>query len=101
MSQSSYKTLSSKDVSISAQASYSGIVKVKGSFEMDTKQKEAASSFNSQVETTTITVGAAPPSNGDALTWASTVKDSPVPTQYKLITIDELVHRQTHEPCQV
>ncbi|CAC5398012.1 unnamed protein product [Mytilus coruscus] len=35
-------------------------------------------------------VGAPPPINGDPMTWASTVKESPVPMEYKLQNIENL-----------
>ena len=45
-----------------------------GSFKMDQDEREAASEFSKSVETDTITVGAPPPADGDAMKWASTVK---------------------------
>ena len=57
---------------------------------MDSEQRSAASNFQKSVETSTITVGAAPPSNGDAMTWASTVQANPVPITYSLSAIHSL-----------
>ena len=34
-----------------------------------------------------MSIGATPPANGDALTWASTVKDSPLPFQKTVTSI--------------
>ena len=84
------ETASSSEFSIGVQASYSGAFSVGGGFNMDSSQRQAAMDFQKSVETTTITVGAPPPANGDAMTWASTVKDSPVPVKYKLKSIEHL-----------
>ena len=85
-----YEKLKDKGVSVKAQASYSGIVSVGGGFSLDSEQRSAASTFQKSVETSTITVGAAPPSNGDAMTWASSVKENPVPTKYSLSSVYDL-----------
>ncbi|XP_045197727.2 uncharacterized protein LOC123552271 [Mercenaria mercenaria] len=90
MSSKKYETQSEQGVNVAVQASYSGLFSVGGGFSMDSSQKEAASDFSKSVETKTITVGAAPPANGDAMTWASTVKNSPVPSKYKLSSMEEL-----------
>ena len=90
MTSTAYKTEKEKGVNVAVSASYSGLFSVGGGFNMDSKQREAASDFRKKVETRTITIGAAPPSNGDALTWASTVKESPVPISYDLASIEEL-----------
>ena len=57
---------------------------------MDSEQRSAASNFQKSVETNTVAVGAAPPSNGDALTWASSVQDNPIPIKYSLSAIYDL-----------
>lgn len=57
---------------------------------MDPSQKEAASQFSKSVVTETITVGAPPPEEWKASTWASTVKDNPVPMEYNLESIENL-----------
>ncbi|KAJ7315271.1 hypothetical protein OS493_038797 [Desmophyllum pertusum] len=54
------------------------------------KQRDAASTFMKNVQTTTITVGSAPPSNVDAMTWAASVQSNPVPTRYSLMGIENL-----------
>ena len=90
MSSSSYKSEQEKGVNVAVSASYSGLFSVGASFGLDTDQKQAASDFRKKVETKTITIGAAPPANGDALTWASTVKESPVPVSYVLASIEDL-----------
>lgn len=90
MTSQSYQTAITRKISVSAQASYSGLVSVSGGFSLDKSQREAASKFSQEVETTTITVGAPPPSNGDAIFWASAVKENPVPTSYKIEPIANL-----------
>ena len=57
---------------------------------MDKEQRSVASNFQKSVQTSTITVGAAQPSNGDALTWASSVQENPVPIKYSLSAIHNL-----------
>ena len=90
ISQTKYEELRSKKVSVEAQASYSGAFSVGGGFSMDKEQRSAASNFQKSVQTSTMTVGAAPPSNGDALTWASSVQENPVPITYSLSAIHNL-----------
>ena len=90
MSKSNFQKESSNSISVSAQASYSGLLSLSGGFGMSKSQSEKAQNFQQQVETSTISVGAPPPANGDTMTWASTVKDTPVPVKYKLASIEEL-----------
>ena len=90
MTSNSYKTASSREINVSAQASYSGLISVSGGFTLDQSERKAASEFNKEVERTTITVGAAPPKNGEATYWASTVKENPVPTSYEIEPISSL-----------
>lgn len=90
MSVESYQSEKEKDFNVEAAASYSGLVSVGADFKMDSSQKEAASQFSKSVETETITVGAPPPEDGKASTWASTVKDNPVPMEYNLESIENL-----------
>lgn len=90
VSQTKYEELREKKISVEAQASYSGLFSVGGGFSMDSEQRNFASNFQKSVETSTITVGAAPPSNGDALTWASSVQENPVPITYSLSAIYNL-----------
>uniref|UniRef100_A0A7M5XDS4 MACPF domain-containing protein n=2 Tax=Clytia hemisphaerica TaxID=252671 RepID=A0A7M5XDS4_9CNID len=90
MKQESTKTESETGYSLSAQASYSGAFSLSGGFSMSSSQRKAAEDFQSKVETTTVSIGAPPPADGNTMTWASTVKDTPVPVKYKLREIDEL-----------
>ncbi|XP_045214069.2 uncharacterized protein LOC123564498 [Mercenaria mercenaria] len=101
MSSKKYETQSEKGVNVAAEASYSGLFSVGGGFSMDSSQKQAASDFSKSVETKTITVGAAPPANGDAMTWASTVKNSPVPSKYRLSSIEELFTEKYINPTKL
>ena len=90
MKSTDYKTMSSQKFGVTARASYSGLFSAGGGFSLDSEQQAAASEFNKKVETSTVTVGSAPPSNGDAMTWASVVKESLVPIKYKLRPIADL-----------
>ena len=87
---SKYEKMKSSELSVEAKASYSGLFSVGGGFGLSKKQQEAASEFQENSVTTTISIGAPPPYNGDAMTWASTVKDTPVPVDYQLKPIHEL-----------
>lgn len=86
--------MESSGVNVAVSASYSGSVSVGGGFNMDSKSRKQASDFSQKAETRIITVGAAPPSNGDATTWASTVQQNPVPTEYDLDEIENLFSEQ-------
>ncbi|XP_053408751.1 perivitellin-2 67 kDa subunit-like [Mercenaria mercenaria] len=90
MSAQDYQTKTESGVNVAAEASYSGLFSIGGGFSLDSSQKQSASEFSKSVQTKTITIGAAPPANGDAMTWASEVKTSPVPTSYKLASIESL-----------
>ena len=54
------------------------------------KNKAKLHQISKNVETTTFTLGSTPPSNGDAMTWASSVQQNPVPMLYSLSQIDTL-----------
>ena len=90
LSQKTYESLSKSKISVQAQASYSGLFSIGGGFSFDKEQSEAASNFSKSVETITYTVGSTPPSNGDAMTWAASVDQNPVPMLYSLSPIDVL-----------
>lgn len=94
VSQSAYEKLKKSKISVEAQASYSGIFSIGVGFSFDKEQSEAASNFSKNVETTTFTLGSTPPSNGDAMTWASSVQQNPVPMLYSLSQIDTLFTEQ-------
>ncbi|KAK7500479.1 hypothetical protein BaRGS_00008386 [Batillaria attramentaria] len=90
MSRSNYETMSSSGFDVSVAASYSGLFSVSGEASYSEEQKQAAADFNSKVTTKTITIGSPPPENGDALTWASSVMQNPLPVRYDLTSIEEL-----------
>ena len=96
LSKSAFKKESedSTSMSISAKASFASVFSLGGGFGMSNEQRSAAMKFQQQTETSTISVGAPPPANGDTLTWASTVKDTPVPVQYSLVSIEELFNER-------
>ncbi|XP_068712638.1 uncharacterized protein [Montipora foliosa] len=88
--QKTYETLQKSEITVEAQASYSGLFSIGGGFSLEKEQSDAASNFSKCVETTTYTVGSTPPSNGDALTWAASVSQNPVPVLYSLSPIHVL-----------
>lgn len=90
VTQGALTTLKKSSFSVEAQASYSGLFSIGGGFSMNSDQRNAASNFLKNVQTTTITVGSSPPSNGDAMTWAASVQSNPVPTKYTLTGIENL-----------
>ncbi|XP_052074527.1 uncharacterized protein LOC127712245 [Mytilus californianus] len=90
MSSKSYQSEKENGFNVEVAASYSGLFSAGADFNMDSSQKAAASRFSELVETKTITVGASPPEDGKASTWASTVKDNPVPIEYSLESIENL-----------
>lgn len=85
-----YQRQESSGVDVAVSASYSGIFSVGGGFSLDSSQQSAVSNFMSSVTSETKSIGAAPPANGDSLTWASTVKNNPIPSTYKLSSIENL-----------
>jgi hypothetical protein len=95
MSAKEFQNQTEKGVNVAADASYSGLVNIDGGFNLDNSQRQSAAEFSKYVETKTITIGAAPPSNGGALTWASVFKTSPVPTSFKLAPIESLPYSRT------
>ena len=90
MSQTKYSWLRSQKISVEVQASYPGTFSIGGGFSMDSEQRSAFHNIQKSVGIRTITVGAAPPSNGDAMTWASSVQENPVPIKYTLTSIHNL-----------
>ena len=96
MSSTTFSERSNEKFSVEVQAGYSGAFSVGGGFSLDSEQQRAASNFAKSVETTTVTVGSAPPSNGDAMTWASVSKENPVPIKYSLRPIADLFTAKFH-----
>lgn len=95
---SAYESLKSSSLSVEAQASYSGLASVSGGSGMTTAQENAVKKFQENSLSTTKTVGAPPPADGKALTWASEVKTSPLPVKYKLAPISDILfdRRNSH-----
>ena len=79
LTKDSLQQMNSKSMSVETRASYSGLFSIGASFGFSSAQSEAVSEFNEKVETETITVGSAPPKNGDAMEWAAEAKETPVP----------------------
>ncbi|PFX24148.1 hypothetical protein AWC38_SpisGene11292 [Stylophora pistillata] len=88
--QAALTTPRKESISVKVQASYSGLFNIGGGFSMDSNQRNAASKFIKNIQTTTITVGSSLPSNGDVMTWAASVQSNPVPTKYTLTGIENL-----------
>ena len=61
MTTESFKTASSREISVSVRASYSGMFSFSGGFSIDKRQRDAASQFAQDVKTTTVSVGSPPP----------------------------------------
>lgn len=101
MSSSKFRSERESGVNVAIEASYSGLFSAGGGFNMDSSQQSAAEQFSKSVETQVITVGAPPPANSDAMTWASNVKDSPVPMKYTLKPIVNLFSRNYMEALNV
>ena len=78
-------------VNVEAAASYTGkFFSMSGSMTLDTSQHQSASHFQQETTQKTISVGSAPPADGDAMKWASSVLENPVPVSYDLKLIDKL-----------
>ena len=94
MTNSDFSSLSEKSFSVSISASYDGVARVAGKASLSADEKKQAQEFRSKTQTKTISVGAPPPANGSTDDWASTVKDSPVPTKFKMGEIEELFSKK-------
>ena len=91
MTSSSLETMSESGMDVEASASYSGVMfGMGGSASMSTSQRESASEFQQNVTQKTVSVGSAPPADGDAMAWANSVSENPVPVSYDLATIESL-----------
>ena len=56
-----YESMQSSDLSVEAKASYSGLFHVSGGAGLSTSQQKAASEFNENSVSSTISIGAPPP----------------------------------------
>ena len=90
MKKSDYSSMKSKNVNVAVSGSYSGIVRVSGKASLNSDEQKQANNFRKKTETKTISVGAPPPADGNTATWASEVKETPVPTKYKMGSIEDL-----------
>ena len=90
MKKSDYNSMKSKNVNVALSGSYSGIVRVSGKASLNVDEQKQANNFRQKTETKTISVGAPPPADGKTETWASEVKETPVPTKYKMASIEDL-----------
>nr|KAG5687468.1 hypothetical protein BaRGS_030473 [Batillaria attramentaria] len=90
MNSRDYKLETERGVNVAVSASYSGAFSVGAELNMDASFKASAANFQKKVTWKTITIGAPPSPSGNALEWASTVKESPVPVSYDLASIEEL-----------
>ena len=80
MSKTTREAMKSSGASVEAQLGYSGFgVSVSGGFGYSQSNSETTKRFKQSVKTETITVGSPPPKDGDAMSWASSVKQTPVP----------------------
>lgn len=89
---SAYKKMKSSGLNIQAAASYSydGLVSsgsVSAKSEMDKKKKDKETFEQSRSSTEILSVGALPPSDGNAKSWSSSAAENPVPIKYKLAAI--------------
>lgn len=90
MTSRDYARLIGTGVDINLAASYYGKFSLSGNLGVSTSQQKTVQTFSETVKTTMIPVGATPPADGNVLAWASEVKDNPVPTAYKLTSIENL-----------
>ena len=107
MTKSAHDEMSEKDINVEESASSYGASRFGHGSYMSDSQKSHQTEFSSQVywslyhpnsvlqvEVKTMSIGATPPSDGDALAWASEVKQSPLPFEKRLTTITNLFSPQ-------
>ena len=88
LSKWSYNQLKRSNVNIKTEASSFGYMEATGNFERGYFE---TLNFSKVIEEAkTITIGASPPPDGDADTWAYYVRKSPLPISYKLTPIDDI-----------
>ena len=90
MSKNSFQRENSDGISVTAKASYSSLYSLSAGLGLSKSQIAKAKQFQNQAESSVISVGAPPPTNGKTMEWASKVKDTPVPVKYTLASIEEL-----------
>ncbi|XP_045208114.2 uncharacterized protein LOC123559990 [Mercenaria mercenaria] len=90
MSYKFYESLRERGVDVDLMASYTGKKSLSGNLSVSYEQRKLAAEISDNVKTKIIPVGASPPEDGNALTWASQVQTNPIPTEYKLSSIENL-----------
>ncbi len=90
LSQTAWSTMNVQGITVSAAASYSAMASV-GVKAMTSSQKEQAATFDSMKSNVKqITIGSAPPADGNILTWANNCYGNPMPISYTLESIASL-----------
>jgi len=90
ISSSAWTKMTSEGITVSAAASYSALVKV-GVKTMTNDQKEQASTFDSsKTDWKIISIGSAPPVDGNVVSWAQNCYNNPMPITYSLDSIVNL-----------
>ena len=82
--------LSSFGVSLKARASLGAFASFSTKTKLSGGKEKAVNQFRELAETSTVSIGAPPAANGDTLTWASKVKENPVPTKFEMVGIENL-----------
>ena len=90
LSQTAWSTMNVQGITVSAAASYSAMASV-GVKAMTSSQKTQAATFDSMKSNVKqITIGSAPPTDGNILTWANNCYGNPMPISYTLDSIANL-----------
>ena len=87
MSIEDYSTFKSTSAKVGVNAGGYG---VSGSASVGAESNKSSSGSSSESYTKVFSIGAAPPANGDTLTWASSAISEPMPISYKLRPISEI-----------
>lgn len=87
MSAEDYTTFKSTSAKVSIGGGYGGL---SASASAGTDSSSSNSGSNSSGSTKVFSIGAAPPANGDAMTWASSAISEPMPISYKLRPMMEI-----------
>lgn len=90
MTSDAFSSMEQSGMNIEASASYSGAVSVAATVGMTQEQKQAASTFNENVQTKIYAMGKPPPADGDLNTWASEISEFPSPIKYRLKSIEDI-----------
>ncbi|XP_060569961.1 uncharacterized protein LOC132728328 [Ruditapes philippinarum] len=90
MSSKYYNQLKRRNVNVNILSDYVGAKRLSLDASLSTTLQRYAPEFEENVETKVIPVGIAPAENGTALSWALEVQSNPIPTEYKLSSIEDL-----------